>query len=228
MSGVLTSDGVQYERCNGCGAYVAIEALEYERPSGEYPHGRDLCAECAAGCAYARGDADTRDGCECPTCEASRYHRPMNDTIGGIVDGIRAARAARDARDADPLVTARQDADVAIADAREAELKAIADAAARRARDEANAETCYRAACQRVANEERRVRDMIAVFDGTDSADLLGSLQMETFRMVRATGRMRAALQEESSVKVREITRILERRGVPIPVWRFQTRAVKS
>jgi len=227
MSGVL-DNGIQYERCNECGAYVDIRDLEYERPSGEYPHGRDLCAECANGCAYARGDADTRDGCTCAVCEASRYYRPMTDAIGAVTEEIRAARAARDARDADPLVTARQDADVAIAAARETELNAIADAARRRARDEVNAETCYRAACQRAANEENRIRDMIIMFGSLDTPGLLRMLQMESFRLARATGRMRAAQQEDSSVKVREITRVLERRGVEIPTWRFQKRAVRS
>jgi hypothetical protein len=46
MSGVII-DGVQYERCNGCGKFVWIDTLKYEEPSEQYEYGRDLCYWCA-------------------------------------------------------------------------------------------------------------------------------------------------------------------------------------
>lgn len=46
MSGVLVN-GIQYEHCNGCGAWVKIDDLQYEQPSEEFPYGRDLGPCCA-------------------------------------------------------------------------------------------------------------------------------------------------------------------------------------
>lgn len=46
MSGVII-DGQQWERCNGCGEWIEIEKLHYERPSVEHEFGRDLCEACA-------------------------------------------------------------------------------------------------------------------------------------------------------------------------------------
>lgn len=49
MSGVISADGTQWERCNDtrCGhKWVRLEDLHYERPSAEYKHGRDLCRTC--------------------------------------------------------------------------------------------------------------------------------------------------------------------------------------
>lgn len=48
MSGVVMEDGTQFERCNGCAAWVDIDALRYERPSLLHKYGRDLCGKCAA------------------------------------------------------------------------------------------------------------------------------------------------------------------------------------
>ena len=45
MSGVIDSKG-QWEHCNGCGKLVIIEHLNYEEPSAQYQHGRDLCDTC--------------------------------------------------------------------------------------------------------------------------------------------------------------------------------------
>jgi hypothetical protein len=49
MSGVLDSNGVQWEHCNACTQWVPIQRLLYEPPSAEYPYGRDLCRECGNG-----------------------------------------------------------------------------------------------------------------------------------------------------------------------------------
>lgn len=57
MSGVIDENGVQWEHCHGClgegtpdyserGKWVRIDDLVYERPSIEFPYGRDLCWEC--------------------------------------------------------------------------------------------------------------------------------------------------------------------------------------
>jgi hypothetical protein len=46
MSGVIDDDGQQWERCNGCGGFVEIETLAYEKPSAEFEYGRDLCVDC--------------------------------------------------------------------------------------------------------------------------------------------------------------------------------------
>ena len=47
MSGVII-DGVQWERCNGCGEYVEINSMHYEQPTESHKYGRDLCVECSA------------------------------------------------------------------------------------------------------------------------------------------------------------------------------------
>lgn len=47
MSGVLMN-GIQWEHCNGCHAWVDISKLAYELPSIIYPYGRDLCGTCTA------------------------------------------------------------------------------------------------------------------------------------------------------------------------------------
>jgi hypothetical protein len=46
MSGVIDDNGQQWERCNGCVAFVEIETLAYEQPSEEFEYGRDLCENC--------------------------------------------------------------------------------------------------------------------------------------------------------------------------------------
>jgi len=45
MSGVII-DGVQWEKCNACLAWVRIQDLWYEVPSVAHRYGRDLCAAC--------------------------------------------------------------------------------------------------------------------------------------------------------------------------------------
>lgn len=47
MSGVVDTDGKQYERCNGCGEFVDMDYLHYEQPTEEFKYGRDLCTKCA-------------------------------------------------------------------------------------------------------------------------------------------------------------------------------------
>ena len=46
MSGVIGSDGVQWEHCNCCGGWVKLQLLHYEKPSERYKYGRDLCTGC--------------------------------------------------------------------------------------------------------------------------------------------------------------------------------------
>jgi hypothetical protein len=46
MSGVIDADGTQWERCNGCGEFVRIDQLQYEKPSAAHEFGRDLCWPC--------------------------------------------------------------------------------------------------------------------------------------------------------------------------------------
>ena len=46
MSGVIDSNGVQWERCNGCGLFTRLDNLGYQKPSKQYEYGRDLCIEC--------------------------------------------------------------------------------------------------------------------------------------------------------------------------------------
>ena len=59
MSGVIDSNGQQWEHCHGCtgadtkdynerGKWVKIEELMYEPPSEVYKYGRDLCPDCGA------------------------------------------------------------------------------------------------------------------------------------------------------------------------------------
>lgn len=47
MSGVIDSNGVQWEHCNECQKYVRIDRLLYERPSADHKYGRDLCKACS-------------------------------------------------------------------------------------------------------------------------------------------------------------------------------------
>lgn len=47
MSGVIGSDGIQWERCNHCGGWEKIDELRYEQPSEKYDCGRDICRKCA-------------------------------------------------------------------------------------------------------------------------------------------------------------------------------------
>jgi hypothetical protein len=143
-------------------------------------------------------------------------------------DVVHAERAARELRQSDPLAAARQDRDVALATARDEYDRAVARAETARARAEQNAETCYRVARERVANAEERVAATVAMFDAMENDDLIRVLKMATFALSRATGRMRAVHAEDAAMKVRESTRILERRGVPIPRWHFQDMPVTS
>ena len=46
MSGVIDTDGTQYERCNGCGDFVNMDKLIYEHPTLLSKYGRDLCRKC--------------------------------------------------------------------------------------------------------------------------------------------------------------------------------------
>jgi len=46
MSGVIDTDGTQWERCNGCGEFVNMDDLRYEQPSEKFKYGRDLCIKC--------------------------------------------------------------------------------------------------------------------------------------------------------------------------------------
>jgi hypothetical protein len=47
MSGVIDEQG-QWEHCMSCREFVLIQELLYEKPSKEFPYGRDLCASCAS------------------------------------------------------------------------------------------------------------------------------------------------------------------------------------
>ncbi|MGV0986778.1 MAG: hypothetical protein ACOYB2_19700 [Limnohabitans sp.] len=49
MSGVIDENGVQWEHCNVCGAFVRIEELLYEDPTPAHPYGLDVCPTCAPG-----------------------------------------------------------------------------------------------------------------------------------------------------------------------------------
>ena len=55
MSGVILGDGVQWERCNGCGKYCRLDEMRYEKPSTEHKHGRDMCPRCLPDQAPAGG-----------------------------------------------------------------------------------------------------------------------------------------------------------------------------
>ena len=46
MAGVVDSNGVQWEHCNGCGSFVKLHDLGFQRPCSEYLTGRDLCLKC--------------------------------------------------------------------------------------------------------------------------------------------------------------------------------------
>lgn len=46
MSGVIDSQGIQWERCNGCAKFIKMENLGYEEPSSHYKYGRSLCISC--------------------------------------------------------------------------------------------------------------------------------------------------------------------------------------
>lgn len=46
MSGVIDSNGIQWERCNGCANFVKLIELGYQPKSKQYPYGRDLCIKC--------------------------------------------------------------------------------------------------------------------------------------------------------------------------------------
>lgn len=50
MSGVIDSNGVQWEHCSCCGASVRLADLGYERPRAGHPHGRDVCIKCVITC----------------------------------------------------------------------------------------------------------------------------------------------------------------------------------
>ena len=182
----------------------------------------------SVGCAYASGDAETRDDCTCPVCEASRYYRPMADAIAASQAETRAAHETRESRMADPLSAATLDRDVALAAARDAEEHAVATAAAIRARAEENAEKFYLSACKRVAVTVETQRADVSRYADMDDDDLVESLRMETFRLSRTHGRMRADIRVETAVKVDAMRAELERRCVEIPRWRFQDRAVTS
>lgn len=49
MGGVIDENGQQWEKCNSCLQFVAIQDLEYEQPSEEFKYGRDLCWGCFSG-----------------------------------------------------------------------------------------------------------------------------------------------------------------------------------
>jgi hypothetical protein len=46
MSGVLDSNGIQWEHCNVCGMFTKLTMLGYQPKSKKYPHGRDICIKC--------------------------------------------------------------------------------------------------------------------------------------------------------------------------------------
>ena len=46
MSGVVDSNGIQWEHCNGCGLFTRLIDLGYQPKSKAYPYGRDLCIKC--------------------------------------------------------------------------------------------------------------------------------------------------------------------------------------
>lgn len=46
MSGVIDEKGQQWEHCNICGGWVAIEMLGYEPKTPDHPYGRDVCIKC--------------------------------------------------------------------------------------------------------------------------------------------------------------------------------------
>ena len=48
MSGVIDGNGQQWEHCGVCQEFVRIQDLLYEEPSTQFPHGLDICENCAA------------------------------------------------------------------------------------------------------------------------------------------------------------------------------------
>ena len=46
MSGIIDSNGVQWEHCTCCNKSVRLDDLGYESPRLKYPHGRDICIDC--------------------------------------------------------------------------------------------------------------------------------------------------------------------------------------
>ncbi len=181
-----------------------------------------------AGCAYASGDAATRAECLCQASAATLYYRPMTDAIADVRAESGAARDAHTARELDPLAAARQDRDVALADARDAEERAVERAAKVRAHAEENAETCYRVACKRAALAVDAQRADVSRYASMSDGELVEALRMETFRLSRTRGTMRADVRTESGVKVAAMRAELERRGVEVPRWKFQDRPVTS
>lgn len=103
-------------------------------------------------CAYASGAVDTRDGCECPRCRASRYHRPVGDAIAEV-NAVPRSRPVTGS-----LAGAFQDLRVSLTDARDEYESAVARAERIRGKRESSARARYRTACKRVrdAAVERR------------------------------------------------------------------------
>lgn len=54
MAGVIDENGVQWERCNGCGLFTRLTSLGYQPKTKAYPHGRDLCLKCVNGLSQAQ------------------------------------------------------------------------------------------------------------------------------------------------------------------------------
>lgn len=46
MSGIIDTNGQQWEHCYCCGKFIKIQSLGYEKPTTANPHGRDLCVDC--------------------------------------------------------------------------------------------------------------------------------------------------------------------------------------
>lgn len=46
MAGVIDEQGVQWERCNGCGEFTRLDNLGYQKPSKAHQYGRMLCIAC--------------------------------------------------------------------------------------------------------------------------------------------------------------------------------------
>jgi hypothetical protein len=161
-----------------------------------------------------------------PGCTNDKYRGNGVITLGAAVaESNASARAERDAREvraANPLEAAARDRDVALADARDAEERAVERAATVRARAVENAETTYRAACQRVERDTSRQRADVSLYASMGDADVVELLRMETFRLHRAATRMRPEVRVESGVKVAALRAELTHRGIDIPTWRFQ------
>ncbi len=47
MSGIIDEHGQQWEHCNVCNKFIAIETLGYVKPRTNHPYGTDICASCA-------------------------------------------------------------------------------------------------------------------------------------------------------------------------------------